>query len=76
MGPHIAHVLQSHEAKSGTGAAGHLQRQLLYREVAPDRESHHHLVPQESGKPTRMHILLETTQSYILCGKNARENPP
>ncbi len=61
-------------ARRETGAARDFQPQLLYREVAPDLEGRHHLAPQERGKTTRMHILIETRQPNILYGKGAGEN--
>ncbi len=51
-------VPQSPMAKNKTGAAGHLQPQLLHREVDPDLEDRHHLAPQESGKISTLYILI------------------
>ncbi len=67
---------QSPRAKSKTGTARHFQPQLIHREVGPDLEDRHHLAPLESGKITRMYILIPTGQSNILRGKNVGENPP
>ncbi len=37
--------------------------------VAPDLKDRHHFTPQESVKTTRMHVLLQTSQSSTLNGK-------
>ncbi len=47
---------------------------LLYH--IPHKDGIHHLASKETGKTTRMHILLQTSLSVILCGQNVGENPP
>ncbi len=67
---YTSNVSQSPRAKSKTEAAGNFQPQLLYQEVATD------LAPQESGKTTGKHILIQINQPNILCGKNDGKNLP
>ncbi len=69
-------VPQSSLTKSDTGAARHFHPHLLYRGVVPDLEDRHRIATQESGKTTRMRILMQTNQSNILCSKSAGKNPP